>query len=73
MIAVETQGIRTEFWPVDAEQGTAAVVEIERAEDEPRVAMFTMVDGEGSKTSYYFDREATIALAHALLGAVVLR
>lgn len=80
MSTTTQQGIRTEFWPMandDAgmwEEGRTAMVEVERDESDPgRVTLHTMVDGRGSVTSYYFDREDAIRLANALLDAVVLR
>ena len=70
----ETPQVRAEFWPTDAEDGVLAVVEATRDEGDPtRVAVYTFVNGEGSKTSYYLDREAAVQLATDLLRAVDLR
>lgn len=70
--------ISTEFWPMvdgDVEaEGVIATVEIERDEGSPdRIALHTSVDGRGSVTSYYFERDSAIRLAHALLGASLIR
>lgn len=68
-----TQRIRTEFWSDtvgDADyEGVTAFVEVEREDDEPRVALRTFVDGRGSVTSYYLSRDDAVALARDLLSA----
>lgn len=63
-----------EFWPDDAAAGVRATVEVTRDEYDPgKVAISTYVDGRGSVTSYYLDREAAISLARELLSAAALR
>lgn len=69
--------ITAEFWSGtdgNAEhEGTRVDLEIERDEgDSSRVSIHTFLNGEGSITSYYVDREHAIRLAHALLGAAML-
>jgi hypothetical protein len=47
---------------------------VERDENDPgKVAIHTMLNGTGSHSSYYLDREAAIRFASEILDAVVLR
>lgn len=74
-MSTETQTkIKAEFWgESDTETARIADVEIERDEnDAGRVALYTFVDGRGSVTSYYLDREAALVLARNILNAVTL-
>lgn len=73
-MTTETQTkIKAEFWGQEVEEGKLADVEIERDEnDAGRIALHTFVDGHGSVTSYYFDREAALVLARNILNAVTL-
>lgn len=73
--------VRTEWWPPlgcdnaeETDTGRPAYLDVERDEGDPsRIAMHTMVDCGGSLSSYYIDREQAVALAHALLGAAMIR
>lgn len=73
-----TQRISVEFWPMADDavlpEAKLAELEVERDETNPdRIALHTFVDDRGSVTSYYVDRDSAIRLAHALLGASLLR
>lgn len=75
-MTTQTDRIRTEFWGMtdDTEDGVTAFIEaIPDENGEPgRVAIHTFINGEGSKASYYLDREAAICLARDILTAVSL-
>jgi hypothetical protein len=70
----ETQiKIKVEFWPMDSDSAVIADLEVERDDyDAGRIALHTFIDGQGSKTSYYLDREAAIVLARNILDAAAL-
>lgn len=53
-------------------EGTEVSLDVERS-DVNEVAIHLMIDGAGSKCSYYFDREEAADLAAALLKARALR
>ena len=66
-----------EFWPMTDRDAVPeplqANLEVERDDGGPgRVVIHTYVNGEGSLTSYYLDREAAIEMARDILGAVAL-
>ena len=70
--------VKALFWSgTDGEaeyENAAADLELERDEDNPSmIALHTFVDGRGSVTSYYIDREQAIRLAHALLSEAMIR
>lgn len=73
-VETQTNRIRAEFWPMNEDDGTTAFIEaIPDENGEPgRVSIHTFVNGEGSVTSYYLDREAAICLARDILAAVSL-
>jgi len=70
----ETQTkVKVEFWPLDSDSAVIADLEVERDDyDAGRVALHTFIDGQGSKASYYLDREAAIVLARNILDACAL-
>lgn len=71
----ETKLVRAEWWNgvLDLVRGEEADLEVERDDNPGRIAIHTFVNGEGSKSSYYLDRESAIAFARNILEAVVLR
>lgn len=65
--------VKAEFWPMDSDSAVIAELEVGRDEyDAGRVALHTFIDGQGSKASYYIDREAAIVLARNVLDACAL-
>lgn len=74
-MTTETKTVPVVFWPntVDGDDGLRADLEVVRDEYEPgKIAIHTYVNGEGSKTSYYLDREAAIIFARDILAAVAM-
>jgi len=76
-IIEDTDRVRAEWWngTSDAlgEEPGRVYLEVERDESGPgRVSVHTMVNGEGSRASYYLDRESAIELAAQILNIVRL-
>lgn len=71
-MTTQTKQVPAEFWGTDAWVGVQAELEVTRDECTPRIDISTFVNGEGSKTSFYLDRESAIMLARNILDAVAL-
>lgn len=67
--------IQVEWWMEEEDELSPTLAFLEVEKDEGRhgfVAIHTMIDGTGSHSSYYLDREAAIRFARDILSTVVI-
>lgn len=74
----EPININCNWWPPEQngeylDDPVYARVAVERDASPNEIALHTYVNEQGSKASYYFDRECAIALAFEILKAVQLQ
>ena len=77
---LQAQRVAVEWWDekavddqVSTYKGVLASLEVEADEGRPgRVAIHTFVDGNGSLSSFYLDRESALSLARDILKTIAL-